>query len=686
VSDFWDDLQRWTEAQVAAILRGRIRAKRKDYLAADINKLLRDRINEPLAIKVGDKVLAEFLRNSRGSIRWPGDGVLEHGWLTYDYAGNTYPLNVFSTDRIAGFFTRNPSEVPIGYDGDKYPSVNWDGNNTNPPIPGASDIPMLYTGLARLWAQGCLGFGIKPSNVLSAFPFSVVFGREKRIGIIRSPSFAYWMVIITSVGTWTWRMVPSLEAMPALSYLKLCTSQTMECTAAESLVLGSATFPDDPVQVKSEAEMMDVYLGGTHQRWDFCDQRIGSAGKNQAKAITAIEKGMFGDLPNKYWTTHLARMRVSFSGTDTPIINFSVTDELDWAAGTGGLYLCYPVDGVTWAWRNEAAGGNIGDSNNALGDDVPIMAWHTPDGDEFIINTGSAASIVTVVSPEPVWVDLDKFCNAGASSGVHEVDTITVHGLTVPNETQAQLTLEQKTYTSNTYTLVGSSAVTWLPQFSVSDEGYSLTFGDALCSVVTIGPFTAEEALALYPGSRVLVGAGTSVSNVQDTWIESGGIKFLFGYYPRTFGYLWSREGRNDTPRTVTQTRLYDSSDPPTWSGSGVISASIGGAIGRYPKTVTGELSAGDTETITVAATTADPEFYAVWVTEHGQRIEDSDPDNFVWTAVDDLNPVISGLWASYSSYGMDEHVFSANYTIHLPVGLSVDSLDYDLGAWIGGA
>ena len=62
MSKFLDDLQRWTEAQVAAILRGRIGAKRKDYLAADINKLLRDRINEPLAIKVGDKILAEFLR------------------------------------------------------------------------------------------------------------------------------------------------------------------------------------------------------------------------------------------------------------------------------------------------------------------------------------------------------------------------------------------------------------------------------------------------------------------------------------------------------------------------------------------------------------------------------------------------------------------------------------------------
>jgi hypothetical protein len=71
VSDFWTDLQRWTEAQVAAILRGRIGAKRKDYLAADINKLLRDRINEPLAIKVGDKILAEFLRN--GNRRGPFD-------------------------------------------------------------------------------------------------------------------------------------------------------------------------------------------------------------------------------------------------------------------------------------------------------------------------------------------------------------------------------------------------------------------------------------------------------------------------------------------------------------------------------------------------------------------------------------------------------------------------------------
>jgi hypothetical protein len=260
-----------------------------------------------------------------------------------------------------------------------------------------------------------------------------------------------------------------------------------------------------------------------------------------------------------------------------------------------------------------------------------------------------------------------------------------VHGLTVPNETQARLTLEQKTYTSNTYTLVGSSPVTWLPQFSVSDEGYSLTFGDALCSVVTIGPFTADEALALYPGSRVLVGAGTSVSNIQDTWIESGGIKFLFGYYPRTLGYLWSREGRNATPRTVTQTRLYDSSDPPTWSGSGVISASIGGATGRYPKTVTGELSAGDTETITVAATTTDPEFYSVWISEHGQIIEDSDPNNFVWTAVDDLNPVIAGIWNSAASFGKEEIISNADLTITLPSGLSTEIHEFDSGVFIGG-
>ena len=65
MSKFLDDLQRWTEAQVAAILRGQIGAKRKDYLAADINKLLRDRINDPLTIKVGDAVGAEFLRTNR---------------------------------------------------------------------------------------------------------------------------------------------------------------------------------------------------------------------------------------------------------------------------------------------------------------------------------------------------------------------------------------------------------------------------------------------------------------------------------------------------------------------------------------------------------------------------------------------------------------------------------------------
>jgi hypothetical protein len=642
----------------------------------------------------------------------------ESGWLTFNSIvegvpdSNSYPLRIYVTDKLRSYYSSSPPTVygtddefwlPIVPEitaGGWYASENWDGDNVNPPIPSGAalgDIPMLYTGLARLWAQGTLALGKKPSDTLSTvFPFNVVFERYKRLGVVRSSDYKYWMVIITAVGAWIWKMqVPtSLTRL----YSHLITGPftgDSDRYVTEAYLLGAMEFPDDPIQVRSESEMEQVYLDGTHHRWDFCDQRLGSSGQNSAKAITTIEKGMFGTIPDKYWTTHIARMQVTFSDLDNPLVSFTTTDEQNWASGTTGLQIFDPYDSITWAWRHEATGGMIGDSNNALGYEVPIRAWHTPDGNEFIVKTGSVNTETVVISEEPSWIDLSNFCGAGEKNGTHHAYTATTYGLIVPDEPNAKIVISGKVFTHNSYTLAAGTSVDWMPYYDlVEDWGppysswFELTFGDASCTSAYLRFDTAEEANATYPGVRVPVGAGTKIEHVEDTWQESGAVRFFFGYYPRTFGYLHSRQGRNLTPKTQKVERLYDTVPFAASSSEGVIVDSIGGATGLYPRNVSQEVDASYTEveTTLVEATQADPEFYAVWVTEHGQRIEETNAALFSWTTVDDLNPVVSGIWNSFASFGKEEIISNVDSTVTLPSGLAESIFDYGLGAWIGGS
>lgn len=158
---FRRDLQAWTEAQIAAFLRGRIGAKRKDYLAADINKLLRDRISKRLAIKKGQGIPSEFLRNNQRQItpvppelvEW----LLDHGWLTW--ASSHYVT--YADNALANYWSGdNPVnncgeavEPSLGASND-YVSLLGDADRSAP-----EKNPWGYSGLTRLFIQAIQSAG-----------------------------------------------------------------------------------------------------------------------------------------------------------------------------------------------------------------------------------------------------------------------------------------------------------------------------------------------------------------------------------------------------------------------------------------------------------------------------------------------------------------------------------------------
>lgn len=192
MSDFWADLQRWTEARVAAILRGRIGAKRNDYIAADINKLLRDRIQDPLTIKVGDKVLAEFLRTAgRAPPKYVLElGPVEHGWLT----GSTGAWTIYTWSSLAAYLAGQG--ISIGADGEYASTIT--GRVT--PTAGVDD-PERYSGLMRLLVQSLVGAGRHVTDIMplanppyDGNPYWQFTGDIHQVGLMRGPDQSYWLI------------------------------------------------------------------------------------------------------------------------------------------------------------------------------------------------------------------------------------------------------------------------------------------------------------------------------------------------------------------------------------------------------------------------------------------------------------------------------------------------------------
>jgi hypothetical protein len=259
MSDFWADLQRWTEAQVAAILRGRIVARRKDYLASDINKLLRDRINEPLAIKVGDKVLAEFLRTAG---RAPPKYVLpigpvEHGWLT----GSTGAWTIYTWSSLAAYLAGQG--ISIGADGEYATTIT--GRVT------PTDRPHLYSGLARLMVQSLVGAG----RALSALMPSGWTADPLTIGCIRSPSGVYWLTKASSAGIFAARLSTPVSMADVAALAESGTLSGWDQERADAWVLGMQELADGPDIVElvasADTDLTEFYADyKANLVWGWC--------------------------------------------------------------------------------------------------------------------------------------------------------------------------------------------------------------------------------------------------------------------------------------------------------------------------------------------------------------------------------------------------------------------------------
>jgi hypothetical protein len=260
MSDFWADLQRWTEAQVAAILRGRIGARRKDYLAADINKLLRDRITEPLTIKVGNKVLAEFLRNEgRKPQTLPEIPAIDHGWATGPYTDTV----IYTWTSIAAVLSG------LGYTLDG--AGAYDSTVTRTASQTAL-YPEEYSGLTRLLVQAFVGSGrditeIVPSGWSTA---------GTSLGLVRSPAGVYWLCNVGSgIGLKMSRLdVPEAMA-PVAAKVQSGAYPAARAKLAEATVLGALTLasPEDTVTVllHTELPVSDLYAASQiQQHWGGC--------------------------------------------------------------------------------------------------------------------------------------------------------------------------------------------------------------------------------------------------------------------------------------------------------------------------------------------------------------------------------------------------------------------------------
>lgn len=245
---------------------------------------------------------------------------------------------------------------------------------------------------------------------------------------------------------------------------------------------------------------------------------------------------------------------------------------------------------------------------------------------------------------------------------------------------EAQFVVRARNFTQNTYTATSGATYTSTPAFFIDpDDGfYYLQFGDDDCSgYQLIGPYTAEEANALQPMVHTPIGAGTNVVTVADQWSESVGLSLIIGYYPRTFGVVRSRSFTVTAAYTQTLTRLSD-----TLSSYQETIAGVTATLENDISVLTNPSSfPGDVQTDLIYTAFPDPEFEAVFRTEHGTLYNDTDPDLFTW---------ISGSTITYSGYYSLSSYTGEEITVptgaaHYPPGMDI-STAAEVGAFIGGA
>jgi hypothetical protein len=309
---------------------------------------------------------------------------------------------------------------------------------------------------------------------------------------------------------------------------------------------------------------------------------------------------------------------------------------------------------------------------------APILAFHEPNGNEFIIYHGSTEPVIYESGPEPDWGALALFCGPGTNVGTVDTTSTQNYGFIIPDMPSAVMDVSSRVYTQNTYIATGGGTHTSTPFFYTSDgTWYYLTWGDDDCSgYQTIGPFTAEEANSLYPMTHKHLGAGTGVTTIEDTWGHIPGVKLLIGYYPRTFAVLTSRETAVLAAYTQTATRISD-------TGSDY-EQTIGGVTAILENDVTALISGHPNDvqtTITPKVFDDEIQFSSVFRTEHGTEYRDDDPDHFYWaTGVE-----IDNDYYSFASYGGEEFTALVVET-KLPIGLNSEAVDdWGRGVFIGG-
>lgn len=201
MTDFWRDLQAWTQAQYDA--RARAAGLRRNNLAADINKLLRDRLSYRLTIKDGTAIGAEFLRTA-GRIPPLVPLVplpMESGWLTFEDRGSGELPYVY-THSPTGLTTY--TIVPDGITLDGYASYQSELTRASyTPIKAYDPVnsalarhrPERYSGLTRLFVQALYGANRTIDEVLTGLD-ALVPSRAVAfwMGLIRSPDGEYWLV------------------------------------------------------------------------------------------------------------------------------------------------------------------------------------------------------------------------------------------------------------------------------------------------------------------------------------------------------------------------------------------------------------------------------------------------------------------------------------------------------------
>lgn len=538
--------------------------------------------------------------------------LLHHGLLSWNYPPS-FPLRVYVDSEIDTYYSGPGTLLPSqGYD-HAVEELEIDGvsatwPNDPPSLDGSNgyvlpeqlweeDIPdeiaSWSSGLGILLWQSFIGSGREVAEILPVgWPSD-----PKQIGLVRSPTWDYWLTWTGPSGCRLAKVIPAIETELFIDWIKYEALTDQDILLLESWIISTFTLSEVNDIVTVVSDFGDIYAEGavalTGWGWQWTYQMPKSSGQNitQAVIVTTKSTGIGSAWRANSITGHItlnwdingnpSAATVSSNESDQWVIAssvcrvfFSTVTEVCWwfpPEGVPAVDVAGPI--AAWYGRNdEIIEATWGGAKSYAAGGIGYPAWGTLLSNTTVCATGtnSASAIVTEsAGTECTFTCGNKIWEARSSasrvSGEYKITVVDGSVKTTTIECYDRCGAPTPCYETEAKSCDGSSS--WYP--CTGDTFWQTTY--ASTDGTTRIDYSIETAAGAKAAIMVVFGLPRCVYGVSGTYYGSGSQSQVQGQYnvasisthaEHTLGYirevLWSQVRFTYAPFDISTTVYYN--------------------------------------------------------------------------------------------------------------------------------